>query len=42
MTDLSLHPPLHFFIALGCCEFLRRKLKSRERERGEFAEQLSA
>jgi O-antigen ligase len=41
MTDLSLHPPLHFFIALGCCEFLRRKLQSRERERGELAEPLA-
>ena len=30
MTDLSLHPPLHFFAALGCCEFLRRKLKHQE------------
>jgi len=27
MTDLSLHPPCHFFVALGCAEFLRRKLK---------------
>ena len=27
MTDLSLHPPLHFFAALGAAEFLRRKYK---------------
>lgn len=27
MTDLSLHPPCHFFAALGCAEFLRRKIK---------------
>jgi hypothetical protein len=27
MTVLSLHPPCHFFAALGCAEFLRRKLK---------------
>lgn len=27
MTDLSLHPPCHFFVALGAAEFLRRKLK---------------
>jgi hypothetical protein len=30
MTDLSLHPPCHFFAALGCAEFLRRKLKKGE------------
>jgi hypothetical protein len=29
-TDLSLHPPCHFFVALGAAEFLRRKLKRRE------------
>jgi hypothetical protein len=27
MTDLSLHPPCHFFVALGAAEFLRRKMK---------------
>jgi len=30
MTDLSLHPPLHFFAALGAAEFLRRKYKKRK------------
>jgi O-antigen ligase len=30
MTDLSLHPPCHFFVALGAAEFLRRKLKRQE------------
>jgi len=30
MTDLSLHPPSHFFVALGAAEFLRRKLKRQE------------
>jgi hypothetical protein len=30
MTDLSRHPPSHFFIALGAAEFLRRKLKRKE------------
>ena len=30
-TDLSLHPPCHFFVALGAAEFLRRKLKRQER-----------
>ena len=29
-TDLSLHPPCHFFVALGAAEFLRRKLKRQE------------
>jgi O-antigen ligase len=29
-TDLSLHPPCHFFVVLGAAEFLRRKLKRRE------------
>lgn len=29
-TDLSLHPPCHFFAALGAAEFLRRKLKRQE------------
>lgn len=30
MTDLSLHPPLHFFAALGAAEFLRRRVNSKE------------
>lgn len=31
MTDLSLHPPCHFFVALGAAEFIRRKyLKQRK------------
>jgi len=30
MTDLSMHPPWHFFAALGAAEFLRRKLKRHE------------
>jgi hypothetical protein len=29
-TDLSLHPPCHYFAALGAAEFLRRKLKHRQ------------
>jgi hypothetical protein len=29
-TDLSLHPPCHFFVVLGAAEFLRRKLKRQE------------
>ncbi len=29
-TDLSLHPPCHFFVVLGAAEFLRRKLKQQE------------
>lgn len=42
MTDLSLHPPLHVFIALGAAEFLRRKLKHPERYRENPPAQLSA
>jgi hypothetical protein len=44
MTDLSLHPPLHVFTALGAAEFLRRKLKHPERfqEHDTPATQLSA
>jgi O-antigen ligase len=29
MTDLSLHPPCHFFVALGAAEFIRRKYKKK-------------
>lgn len=29
-TDLSLHPPCHFFVVLGVAEFLRRKLKQQQ------------
>jgi hypothetical protein len=29
MTDLSLHPPCHFFVALGAAEFLRRKYQKK-------------
>lgn len=29
-TDLSLHPPCHFFVVLGAAEFLRRKMKRHE------------
>ncbi len=43
MTDLSLHPPLHFFAALGAAEFLRRKLKKSKGYEEEYAPaQLSA
>jgi O-Antigen ligase len=43
MTDLSLHPPLHFFAALGAAEFLRRKLKKKEGyEQDSAPAQLSA
>ena len=35
MTDLSLHPPCHFFAALGCAEFLRRKYQKQKQK--EFA-----
>lgn len=27
MTDLTLHPPSHFLVVLGCAEFLRRRVK---------------
>jgi O-antigen ligase len=43
MTDLSLHPPCHFFAALGAAEFLRRKLKKSEGYEEDYAPaQLSA
>jgi len=41
MTDLSLHPPLHVFTALGAAEFLRRKLKHPERYQETEPETLS-
>ena len=31
MTDLSLHPPCQFLAALGCAEFVRRKVKQARR-----------
>ncbi|MBZ5597246.1 MAG: O-antigen ligase family protein [Acidobacteriia bacterium] len=43
MTDLSLHPPCHFFVALGTAEFLRRKLKKPQAYEQNYAPaQLSA
>ncbi|MBZ5705175.1 MAG: O-antigen ligase family protein [Acidobacteriia bacterium] len=43
MTDLSLHPPCHFFVALGAAEFLRRKLKKPQAYEQDYAPaQLSA
>jgi O-antigen ligase len=41
MTDLSLHPPLHFFAALGAAEFLRRKYKKGKASEDELPSQLS-
>ncbi|HZQ69645.1 MAG TPA: O-antigen ligase family protein [Terriglobales bacterium] len=42
MTDLSLHPPCHFFAALGCAEFLRRKIKKQGLEEDDASAELSA
>lgn len=42
MTDLSLHPPLHVFTALGAAEFLRRKLKHPERFEANEPQSLAA